>query len=253
MAPASPESPKLYGELADWFQLLTAPEEYVEEADLYRRVLTEAAERSVETVLDLGSGGGNNASHMKTGFTMTLVDLSPQMLAVSRSLNPECEHVEGDMRTVRLNREFDGVFVHDAVSYITTQPDLAAVIETAFVHCRPGGAALFVPDHVRESFRPDTDCGGNDGDGRGLRYLEWDWDPDPEDDTYISDFAYVLREKDGSVRVEHDRHVCGAFRRKVWLTLLEEAGFRAERRPTGERGAGQELFIALKPGVSSSS
>jgi hypothetical protein len=241
------EQPRLYRELAQWFHLLTAPEEYAEEAERYRGLLIETAERPVETVLELGSGGGNNASHMKAHFTMTLTDLSPQMLAVSRTLNPELEQVEGDMRTVRLGREFDAVFVHDAVSYITTQADLAAVVETAFVHCRPGGAALFVPDHVRETFRPDTDCGGNDADGRGLRYLEWDWDPDPDDDTYVSDFAYVLREEDGSVRVEHDRHVCGAFRRKVWLTLLEEAGFRAERRPTGERGAGSELFVAVKP------
>jgi SAM-dependent methyltransferase len=246
------ETPKLYRELAEWFHLLTAPEEYAEEAERYRRVLTEAAERPVETVLELGSGGGNNASHLKAHFTMTLTDLSPQMLAISRSLNPELEHVEGDMRTVRLGREFDAVFVHDAVSYITTQADLGAVIETAFVHCRPGGVALFVPDHVRESFRPGTDCGGNDGDGRGLRYLEWDWDPDPDDDTYVSDFAYLLRERDGSVRVEHDRHVCGAFRRRVWLALLEEAGFRAERRPTGEEGAGTELFVAVKAGEGGS-
>ena len=32
---------------------------------------------------------------------------------MSRSINPECEHVQGDMRTLRLGREFDAVFVHD--------------------------------------------------------------------------------------------------------------------------------------------
>jgi hypothetical protein len=32
---------------------------------------------------------------------MVLVDRSPGMLEVSRSLNPECEHFEGDMRNVR--------------------------------------------------------------------------------------------------------------------------------------------------------
>jgi hypothetical protein len=41
------------------------------------------------------------------------------------------------------------VFVHDAVAYMTTERELRAAIETAFVHCRPGGAALFAPDHVR--------------------------------------------------------------------------------------------------------
>ena len=73
------------------------------------------------TLLELGSGGGNNASHLKTRFDCTLTDISPEMLALSRSLNPECEHLEGDMRTLRLGREFDVVFIHDAISYLTTE------------------------------------------------------------------------------------------------------------------------------------
>ncbi|MEA2702730.1 MAG: hypothetical protein QOD63_675, partial [Actinomycetota bacterium] len=68
-------------------------------------------------MLELGSGGGHNAVHLVADFAMTLVDLSDQMLDVSRRLNPGCEHVVGDMRTVRLGRSFDAVFVHDAVDY----------------------------------------------------------------------------------------------------------------------------------------
>ncbi len=56
------------------------------------------------------------------------------------------------MRKVRLGREFDAVFVHDAVSYMTTKRDLRAVFKTAFLHCRPGGAALFAPDNLVETF-----------------------------------------------------------------------------------------------------
>lgn len=238
--------PKLYGELASWFHLLTAPEEYAEEAELYRRTLVEAAEGPVETMLELGSGGGNNASHLKRHFTLTLSDLSAEMLAVSRKLNPECEHVEGDMRTLRLGRDFDAVFVHDAIDNITTAEDLLAVMQTAFVHCRPGGVALFVPDHVRERFRPGTDHGGHDGISRSLRYLEWTWDPDPDDNTYVVDYAYLLREGQ-DVRVERDRHVHGLFPRAGWLALLKEIGFRADRRATGpEEEPGSELFVALK-------
>ncbi len=60
------------------------------------------------------------------------------MLAVSLRLNPECESVEGDMRTVRLGRQFDCVFIHDAIVYMTTGADLRRAIQTAFVHCEPG-------------------------------------------------------------------------------------------------------------------
>jgi hypothetical protein len=46
----------LYGELAGWFYLLTAPSDYAEEAAVYRRLLDAAG--PVKTVLELGSGGG---------------------------------------------------------------------------------------------------------------------------------------------------------------------------------------------------
>jgi SAM-dependent methyltransferase len=239
--------PRLYRDLASWFHLLTGPEDYTEEAEIYRRLLTEAG--PVRTVLELGSGGGNNASHLKRHFELTLTDLSEDMLAVSRGLNPECEHIRGDMRTIRLGREFDAVFVHDAIEYVTSVPDLRAAMETAFVHCRPGGVALFVPDYVRETFKPRTDHGGHDGDARSLRYLEWVWDPDPDDDTYVTDYAYLLRHEDGSVRVEHDRHVCGLFARDRWLSLLTEIGFRAEIRVIhlSDEDVAPEAFLAARP------
>jgi SAM-dependent methyltransferase len=241
--------PRLYDELAPWFHLLTAPEDYAEEAALYRRLLVEASEGPVGTVLELGSGGGNNASHLKARFELTLVDRSPQMLELSRSLNPDCRHLEGDMRSVRLGETFDAVFVHDAVAYITTEDDLGATILTAAEHLRPGGAALFVPDYVRERFEPRTRAGGHDGTARALRYLEWVWDPDPADTTYLCDFAYLLRDETDAVRCEHDRHVCGLFPRATWLALLREAGLRAERRevPLEDEPTGIELFIAQKP------
>lgn len=178
-------------------------------------------------MLELGSGGGNNASHMKKHFTLTLVDRSEGMLTVSRALNPECDHVVGDMRSVRFDRTFDAVFVHDAICYITTEDDLAQVFETAYSHCRDGGAALFCPDYVRETFTPGTDHGGHDGDGRSMRYLEWVFDPDPADQTYTVDMVYAMREGDGEPRVVHERWLEGLFSRARWLELMGEAGFDA--------------------------
>ena len=221
-------SPRLYSDLAPWFHLLTAPHDYREEAEYYSALIVEAAAGPVRTVLELGSGGGNNASHMKQRFAMTLSDLSPDMLEVSRSINPELPHVQGDMRTLRIpGAQFDAVFAHDAVTYMTTEADVRAMAETAAIHCRPGGAVLVVPDHIQETFTPPyTEHGGHDDpDGRGMRYLMWCTDPDPSDTTFISDFAYLLRDSDGTVRVEHDRHIQGIFPRSVWTDALTEAGF----------------------------
>ena len=242
--------PKFYDQLAAWWPLLSAVEEYAEEAEFYGSVLASAGCQPARTLLELGSGGGNNASFLKRRYQATLVDPAPGMLAISRELNPECEHVEGDMRTVRLNREFDRVFVHDAVVYMTSEQDLRSAVETAYLHCRPGGAALFAPDYVKETFRPATEHGGCDAGARGLRYLAWVYDPDPADSTYLVDYAFLLREEDGEVRVEHDRHVEGLFSRADWLRILTQAGFAARVVPLvhSELEPGShEVFVGVKP------
>ena len=301
---------RLYDDLAAWWPLLDDPADYAEEAGLYGDLLAEACDAPIESLLELGCGGGNGASHLKRRFRrLVLTDLSPGMLAVSRALNPECEHRLGDMRTLRLGRTFDAVFVHDAVCYMTTEDDLRRAMETAWAHCRPGGAVLFAPDYVRENFRPGATAGGCDeesrhsatktdlcaapgaaaggrderpapgavgvgpgpgprrglrgagrGEGaspvaagecaRGLRYLEWVWDPDPRDTEYLVDFAFLLRERDGSVRAVSDRHVEGLFARGRWLELLAGVGFAARRAPlvlSDVEPGRHEMFVGRRP------
>ncbi len=244
------EPPKLYSSLAEWFHLLTPPEEYAEEAEFYRSAILSAAAATPRTLLELGCGGGNNAWHMKAHFQLTLTDISPNMLELSRLINPECEHVLGDMRTLRLGRVFDVVFIHDAIDYLTTLAELGQAIETAWIHCRPGGVALFAPDTLRETFKPGTDHGGEDDATRGMRYLEWTWDPDPSDDTYLVDYAYLLRNEAGEVRVESDRHQLGLFRRSEWLDIMRHVGFEPRVIPFDhsevEPGT-LEVFVGVRP------
>ncbi len=229
---------RFYGELATWWPLISPKEDYAEEAAEIARQLGSARE-----VLELGSGGGSNAYHLKARFALTLVDLSADMLAVSRALNPECEHLQGDMRTLRLNREFDGVLVHDAIDYMTTEDDLRAAFETAFAHCRPGGLALFIPDEVAETFEPGADHGGT-GD---VRYLEWSWDPDPDDTWTQTEYVFLLRDA-GQVRSVHESHHHGLFGRETWLRLLRETGFdaRAVLEQTTEDRAPRVMFRATR-------
>jgi SAM-dependent methyltransferase len=230
---------------------MSAPSEYAEEAAVYRAALVGGSRRPVRTLLELGSGGGNNASHLAPHFdAMTLVDLSPGMLEVSRSLNPGLAHIQGDMRSVRLGRRFDAVLVHDAVMYMTTESDLRLAMETAFLHCEPGGAALFCPDCVRETFHEEADVGGHDGDGRSMRWVSWCWDDDPGDTICQVEYVYLLCESGAAPRVVRERHDEGLFARAVWLRRLEEVGFEPSVLPFehSEIEPGTvELFLGRKP------
>ena len=242
---------RLYNELASWWPLMSPPAEYTEEAAFYLKAMQGVARLPVQTALELGSGGGHNAWHMKHHLReMVLVDVSPGMLAMSHALNPELEHHHGDMRTVRLNRQFDAVFVHDAICYMATESDLRKTFETSFAHCKPGGIALFAPDYVRENFEPGADHGGHDDGTRGMRWVEWRWDPDPGDTSYLVDYGYLLREADGSVHVEHDRHLEGLFPREDWLLWLSEAGFEPRVVPlelTEVDTQTLEVFVCVRP------
>jgi hypothetical protein len=151
---------------------------------------------------------------------------------------------------VRLGRAFDAVFVHDAVDYMTNRADLAAAIETAFVHCRPGGVALFVPDHTRQNYTDATEHGGTDGtDGRGVRFVAWTWDPDPRDTWIVTEYAFLLRAPDGTVDVVHETHRTGLFDRAEWLDLLAAAGFTGEHvvEETAEDRPPRDMFIGRRP------
>ncbi|NMO15985.1 methyltransferase domain-containing protein [Pyxidicoccus fallax] len=240
-------TPLLYGELVGWYHLVDPPEDHEDEA----RCIQEAFERAVsprpETLLDLGAGAGNNALHLKKRFTCTLADLSPDMLALSREQNPECEHVLGDLRTLRLGRQFDVVLVHDAITYMLTEEDLSAAVQTAFEHTRPGGATIIAPDCFRETFEDATEMLEADREGRSLRGLIWSWAPDPEDTTCRTEYAFLLREG-GSVRAVHDRHVEGLFPRETWHRVLSRAGFQFEtiQRPAGD-GSFDDIFLCRRP------
>jgi SAM-dependent methyltransferase len=239
----------MYSDLAPWFHLLTHPSDYAEEADFAVRVVERTIVGDARTLLELGSGGGNNASHLKRRFACTLTDLSPEMLETSRTINPECEHLVGDMRTLRLGRTFDVVFAHDALSYLTTENDLGAAIETAATHVRPGGVVLLVPDATIEIFEPGTDSGGHDGeDGRSLRYLEWTHAPEPGASSYVVDYAILVREPDGAMRVIHDRHELGLFPEETWLRRLTRAGLEPLELPVENPfAADQAAFVARRP------
>jgi SAM-dependent methyltransferase len=255
---SAPPLPRLYAGLAAWWPLFSHPEEYAGEAVWILNAFGAALGRPPQHILELGSGGGNLASHLTRHVRMTLTDLSGAMLELSRRLNPDCEHVEGDMRSLRLGKTFDAVLIHDAIMYMTTARDLVAALTTARIHLDANGALMVLPDYVAETFEPRVQSGGHDardGSGRGLRYLGWAHAAKVGTTAHDLDFAILLRVAEGSVEVFHDRHRVGLFPRAAWQEAFISAGFAppgVQRDPWH-----REVFIARPaatraPGAASS-
>lgn len=239
----------MYRELAPWWPLLAPVDEHEAEAAYVATVL-HSARIGVRDVLHLGSAAGRTAAHLRDHFAMTLVDRCPEMLGVSSRLNPQCRHVEGDMRTLRLDDRFDAVLALDAVDHLTTEADLRATVATAHAHCRPGGIAVFRPRQVHETFAQVSRCGGTDGaDGRSARFHSWTWDPDPTDTWALTSYAYVLRTADGALHLSQQTRRTGLFGRDVWLDALAEAGFEANalEEDADDDGPARTILLGHRP------
>ena len=246
---------RLYSDLAHLWPIISPPEEYMVEAQEWLEVirarldLRRVAGQGLPTFLELGCGGGHLLSHLTAHFITEAVDISPQMLEISRGLNPQTLHHLGDMRDVRLGRTFDVVAIHDAVNYMTTEDDLRAAIGSAAVHMDAGGLLLMAPDCIAETFiGPRVVEWTREAEDRSVTFIEYMGKPRPGSTTVESVFVFVIDEG-GELWVEVDRHTGGLFPSGTWLSLMEAAGLEAEYVQTNayEGGFGGNLFVGRKP------
>ena len=78
------------------------------------------------------------------------------------------------MRTLALDQQFDGVLIHDAIMYLTTEQDLLSTLQRVADHLRPGGALLLLPDVIQDTFVEHTISGGAEDEDRAIQLLEWE-------------------------------------------------------------------------------
>lgn len=223
---AREEPRRFYGSLAWTWPIISSPLEYKEEAAQFLRFLRETASIEVHEVLHLGCGGGHVDSQLKKRVDLTGVDLSPAMLRLAQRLNPEVTYRRGDMRSVDLDRRFDGAFISDAVAYMQTRRDLTRAFRTAFRHLRPGGAFVTYAELTPDRFEQNWTEAIRGRRGRDdVVFVENRFDPDPRDTTFEATFLFLLR-RGGRLSVETDRHVLGLFPEATWRKCLRNAGFR---------------------------
>lgn len=239
---------RIYSDLADWYPLLTPLADYVEEAPTYLAIFKQFLPTGRKTLLELGAGAGHNAFYFRDDFELTLTDLQTEMLAMAQRNCPEALCVQGDMRTLRLGRQFDAVFIHDAINYLLTERDLELALQTAEAHLKPGGVLLIAPDYVQETFTPHANTDGTDGEGRSLRYLEWTWQRAGQLDRYVADYTLVMRTGDAEPVVVNDRHEEGLFPRATWLRLLADLGLEP-LEPAIAEADHPDLFLVRKAAV----
>lgn len=133
---------------SDVYDALYQAKDYESECDFLEAIFQRCGVK-ISTILDLGCGTGGHAIPLaQRGYQVVGVDRSPAMLERARRKAQEAgvlvEFVEGDIRTVDLERTFDAVIaMFSAISYQISNADLAAACCTARRHLKPGSIFTF--------------------------------------------------------------------------------------------------------------
>ena len=102
MKPDDFQQNRLYGDLACLWPLVSPPDDYIEEGEVWVELIRSRLGPGRHSILELGTGGGNLLSQLTGEFDAEAVDLSEGMLEHSRKLNPGVTHHVADMRDVWL-------------------------------------------------------------------------------------------------------------------------------------------------------
>ena len=239
---------KMYNELCWVWPIISPPEDYVEESAQFHKLIRKYSRIEPKTLLDLGCGGGHISHALTKYFDVTGVDLSESMLALSKELNPNMKHFQGDMRYIRLDQQFDTVIAADAICYMLSEDDMLAAFKTAFEHLNSGGVFLTYAEITKESFiQNEVSYSLHKKGDIEITFIENNFDPDRSDSTYEYTAIYLIR-KQGKLDIQTDTHTAGIFSLKTWKKLLEKVGFQVEQMTLyGEReDENYPFFICLK-------
>ena len=238
----------LYTDLAWLWPMWGDPAtEYAHYCEHVTALIGQYPARPATTLLDIGCGGGKNVLNLKRDFSVTGLDVSPTMLAQAKVLNPECTFVQGDMRTLRLNRTFDAVLMDDAIAHMNCRTDVVAAIRAAYAHLNPGGVLVVTPDQTLEAFQQNkTTATPATRDGVDVVFIENVYDPDPTDEQYETTIVYLIRDH-GSLRIETEHWTMGVFSLDTWRQVLRDTGFQVHEGPYRPGDDEYAVFACVKP------
>ncbi|HEX2046145.1 MAG TPA: class I SAM-dependent methyltransferase [Acidimicrobiales bacterium] len=194
------------------------------------------------SILDVGCGTGMHlAAFARMGFDVEGVEPAPEMLAVAAERVAAPLH-QGDMRTFRLDRRFDGVVcLFSAIGYMTTLDDLATALGRMGDHLVDGGVLVvepwFTPDRWIEG---TTDSESTTSGELAVARVSRSW---REGDESLIEMRYALARPERTWSFI-ETHRMGLFTVEQQLEAYEAAGFDVEHEMPGFSDRG--LFVAVK-------
>lgn len=133
----------LYSKLASVYEAMYYSFiDYEEEYIFYSKILKKYNKNSV---LEIGSGTGNLASHfLQNGFEYLGLDYSQEMTDIAKTKVPEGGFIVGDMRNFQLkNQAQSAIITGRTISYVVEYQDVRATFKSIYQNLQSGGVLCF--------------------------------------------------------------------------------------------------------------
>lgn len=140
----------VFGNYSHYYNLLYQDKDYQAEANFIANIIKKH-KANAKTILNLGCGTGKHDFILvEKGYEITGIDVSKEMLDEAKKaikiskLKNKPDFIQGDIRTINIDKQFDVVTaLFHVVNYMTSNDDLDQFFQTAKKHLKPGGLLFF--------------------------------------------------------------------------------------------------------------
>jgi ubiquinone/menaquinone biosynthesis C-methylase UbiE len=217
------DSPKLYNELAKYYDKLNSAIDYQKEVEFILNVADLFGIPQKGKLLDVGCGTGNHLCLLRDHFSVAGIDANEKMLNIARGKLPDVPLYQMDMRVMELNELFNIIIcMFGTINYNESFEELQKTVLNFKKHLQPPGTVIIDMEFSKECWLEGrTWITTFDEDGLQLvRILTSTADGD------IFHYRPILFiKKNGIVDFETDYHKLRIFGMREVEELLRNSGF----------------------------
>lgn len=224
----------IFSSISPYYDTIYGKKPYKREATLVDLIIKRHIHKKFISILDLGCGTGEHIIHLtQKGYSLTGVDLSPQMLLIAqkkcKSLNIKARLVHGDVQKIKLGYTYDVITsLFHVMSYQVENAHVLSFLHTIKTHLRRGGIAMvdfwYGPGVLNE--RPKTQSSTYRTKGKTIHRIK-----DPRLNTVtntvdVSHTLYVHDTKSRVVQTLQEIHTMRYFFFPEIILFLQSAGLK---------------------------
>lgn len=217
---------QLYKKFAKYYDKIYADKDYESEAEFIKWLVKKHKRNKGNKLLDVACGTGNHASFLHDEFTITGVDVNPEMLKIAKKKVRFAKFIKGDMTKLELGETFDVIICMFAtIAYNLTYDELEDTIKILYHHLQSGGVVIF-DLHIHEDYFLGGKVWVNTVVEKDLQVARIS--PSPKKKEILDmNLIFLIKDK-GKFDFEIDQHQIGLFNVAGIKKIMNRVGFKTK-------------------------